>query len=100
MTYIVGDEIHFLGYRVAILTADAPPTILGHFEDGVNNATLFENAPIHGIDKDVTADELKDRVSIEACQLFYDTAKKIARGGLLSLKDLRKVLEAQGNTIE
>ncbi|MAS67322.1 MAG: hypothetical protein CMK82_11080 [Pseudomonadales bacterium] len=98
-TYIVGDEIHFRGYRVAILTADAPPTVLGDFEDGVNNDTLFEE-PKLGIDKNLTPDEFKDQVTHEAIQETYDAAKRIARGGLLSLKDLARVLKEQGTDVK
>lgn len=98
-THIVADEIIFQGYRVAILTEDAPATVLGDFEDGMNNGTLFEASNL-GIGKNLTQDEFKDQVSSEAVQEVFDTAKRIARGGLLSLKDLRKVLEAQGNKLK
>ena len=98
MTHIVADEIIYKGYRVAILTEDAPATILGEFVDGMDSGTLFEPANL-GIDKNLSQDEFKDQVSNEAVQAVWDTAKKHARGGLLNLKDFRKLLEAQGNKL-
>lgn len=41
-TFTVADEIHFQGYRVAILTSDAPATVIGTFEDHINAGTLFD----------------------------------------------------------
>lgn len=99
-THIVADEIMYQGYRVAILTNDAPATVLGDFEDGMNNATLFECEAKMGIDKNLTQDEFKDQVTHEALQETYDAAKKIARGGLLSLKDLARVLKEQGTEVK
>jgi len=91
MTYIVGDEIHFQGYRVAILTTDAPPTVLGEFEDGVNNGTLFE---AHEVEQ-----EKVDKKMSEDFSLLYDKVAKLSRGGLLRLTELAKLLEAEGYNI-
>lgn len=95
-THIVADEIYFQGYRVAILTTDVPATVMGDFEFGMNNATLFEAEPkIEG----QAPDEVKDQVANETVQAVWDIAKGCTRGGLLNLKEFRKVLEAQGNTL-
>lgn len=91
-TYIVGDEIHFQGYRVAILTNDAPPTVMGDFEHGVNNATLFEN--------EEPAQEKIDKKLSEDFSQLYDKVAKMSRGGLLRLKDLAKLLEAEGYDVK
>lgn len=100
-TSIVADEILYDGYRVAILTNDAPATVLGEFEDGMNNGTLFEAEEVKvGIDKNLSPDEFKDQVTHEAIQATYDIAKKLTRGGLLSLKDLARVLEQQGTQVK
>lgn len=100
-TFTVADEIYFQGYRVAILTTDAPATVIGEFEWGINNGTLFENYEAKlGIDKNLTEDEFKDKVTHEAIQETYDAAKRIVRGGLLSLKDLARVLKEQGTEVK
>jgi len=98
MTHIVADEIYFQGYRVAILTEDAPATVLGDFEDGMNSGTLFEVLDTKN-KEGMTQDEVKDTVSCETVQEVWEIAKRAARGGLLNLKDFRKLLEAQGNTL-
>ncbi len=95
-TRVVADEVWFMGYRVALLTTDVPATVRGDFKFGMNNGTLFEIEPrIEGR----TADELKDQVSLEAVQAVWEIAKGAARGGLLNLKEFRKLLEAQGNKL-
>lgn len=92
MTYIVGDEIHFKGYRVAILTGDAPPSVLYAFEDGINNATLFE-------DEEVEQEKVDKKLSEDFSQL-YDKVRKMSRGGLLRLTDLAKLLELEGYNVK
>lgn len=91
-TFIVGDEIHFMGYRVAILTSDAPPTVIGEFEDGINNGTLFE---AHEVEQ-----EKVDKKLSEDFSLLYDKVAKLSRGGLLRLQDLAKLLEAEGYDVK
>lgn len=91
-TFIVGDEIHFMGYRVAILTSDAPPTVIGEFEHGINNATLFEN-------EEVEQDKVDKKMS-EDFSLLYDKVAKMSRGGLLRLTDLAKLLELEGYNVK
>ena len=116
-TFTVADEIHYQGYRVAILTADAPATVIGEFEDHINSGTLFENDKwkcedcneeaeirhLHDckhykpLEKGGKGGETRDKVHAQA----YDTAlqdveeeaKKLARGGLLKLTDLAKLLQ-------
>ncbi len=88
MTYTVGDEIHFRGYRVAILTEDAPPSVQSDFVDHINNGTLFE-------DHEVEQEKVDTKLS-EDFTLLYDKVTKLSRGGLLRLTDLAKLLEAEG----
>lgn len=96
-THIVADEVWFMGYRVAILTEGVPATVMGDFEDGINNGTLFEPTKEEA---GTARDEVIDQAAVETVQAIWDIAKGAARGGLLNLKEFRKVLEAQGNTIE
>lgn len=91
-TYITGDEIHFKGYRVAILTTDAPPSVLGEFEWGLNNATLFES--------EEPEQEKVDKKLSEDFSLLYDKVTKMSRGGLLRLSDLAKLLELEGYDVK
>jgi len=115
-TFTVADEIHFQGYRVAILTTDVPATVIGAFEDHINAGTLFDadkhqcsqcNAeaiiphlhdcpqyvppgkPAHG--------ETRERVEESAYDCALDdvqrVAKEFARGGLLRLTDLAKLCQ-------
>lgn len=91
MTHTVGDEIYFRGYRVAILTGDAPPTVIGEFEDHINNGTLFE-------EHEVEQEKVDAKLSEDLRQL-YDKVTKLSRGGLLRLADLAKLLEAEGYKI-
>jgi hypothetical protein len=92
MTYTVGDEIHFKGYRVAILTEDAPPSVMADFEHGINNATLFEHEEVE--------QEKVDKKLSEDFSLLYDKVTKISRGGLLRLSDLAKLLELEGYEVK
>jgi hypothetical protein len=116
-TFTVADEIHYKGYRVAILTADAPATVIGDFEDHLNNGTLFENDKwkcsdcneeaelrhLHDCkhykppEKNGPGGETRDKVEAgayeTALQDVEEEAKKVARGGLLKLTDLAKLLQ-------
>lgn len=115
-TFTVADEIHFMGYRVAILTADAPATVIGAFEDHINAGTLFENDKwqcsecnekaeirhLHDCKHYVPpakdgAGETRDKVEAgayeTALQDVEEEARKLARGGLLKLTDLAKLLQ-------
>lgn len=91
MTYTVGDEIHFQGYRVAILTNDAPPTVLAEFTDGIDNATLFENEEPEQTKRDIDVSETLTRI--------YDKMVKHGRGGLLRLSDFAKLMQEEGINI-
>ena len=88
MTHIVGDEIWHLGYRVAVLTDDVPSSAMGNFEDGINNATLFEDDARQWPSRDEQIDE----ATTESAQGIFNALKKLARGGLLNLKDVRKAM--------
>lgn len=92
MTQTVADEIWFQGYRVAILTADVPATVIGAFEDGINNGTLFE---AHEVEQ-----EKVDKKMSEDFSLLYDKVAALSRGGLLRLTDLAKLLEAEGYEVK
>ena len=91
-THTVADEIWFQGYRVAILTTDVPASVLGEFEDGINNGTLFE---AHEVEQ-----EKVDKKLSEDFSLLYDKVAKMSRGGLLRLADLAKLLEAEGYNVK
>ena len=115
MTHTVADEIHYQGYRVAILTTDVPATVIGSFEDHINAGTLFDadkfqcsqcNAEaviphLHDCpqyqppEKDGKGGETRAKVEESAYDCCLDdvqrVAKEYARGGLLSLKDLAKL---------
>mgnify|MGYP003609080233 CR=1 FL=1 len=88
MTHIVGDEIHFKGYRVAILTTDAPPTVLGDFTDAIQDGTLFEDEEPH-------QSKIDEKVS-EVLYKLRDEAVKRSRGGLLRIEELAKLLKEEG----
>lgn len=116
-TFTVADEIHFQGYRVAILTSDAPATVIGTFEDHINAGTLFDadkhqcsecNAEAYiphlhdcsqyqPLEKGGKGGETRDKVHAQAydtaLQNVEEEAKKLARGGLLKLTDLAKLLQ-------
>lgn len=106
-TYIVADELHFMGYRVAILTTDAPATVIGEFEDQINNGILFEHEHecseckqskviphLHDCSKYIA--DLKAQGALPS----YDTAldeviqeiTKASRGGLVRLRDVRAIV--------
>lgn len=108
-TFIVADEIHFQGYRVAILTRDAPATVIEDFEDGINDGTLFnedkyecsecnEKAEIHHL-QDCSQYKPSEQDDKDREEFAYDcclddvqgAAKEYARGGLLTLTDLAKL---------
>lgn len=117
MTHTVADEIHYMGYRVAILTTDAPATVIGDFEDHINNGTLFENDKwkcsecneeaelrhLHDcshykpLEKDGKGGQTRATVEDTAYDAAIDDvlegAQKMARGGLLKLTDLAKLLQ-------
>jgi hypothetical protein len=114
-TFTVADEIHFQGYRVAILTTDAPATVIGLFEDHINAGTLFDadkyqcsecNAEaviphLHDCkqyqppEKGGKGGETRAKVEESAYDCCLDdvqrVAKEYARGGLLKLTDLAKL---------
>lgn len=114
-TFTVADEIHFQGYRVAILTTDAPATVIGAFEDHINAGTLFDadkfqcsecNAEaviphLHDckqyqpLEKNGKGGETRQRVEDtaydDALADVEQAAKEYARGGLLKLTDLAKL---------
>lgn len=119
-TFIVGDELHFQGYRVAILTTDAPPTVIGEFENQINNGTLFEadkyqcsecNAEgfiPHLHDCSLYEKPKKPNVVPTGGDTEYDcclddvqrVAKEYARGGLLKLTDLAKLCQTLKESAE
>lgn len=114
-TFIVADEIHHQGYRVAILTTDAPATVIGDFQDHINAGTLFENdkyecsecnekAEIRHLhdcsqykppEQNGKGGETREKVEESAYDCCLDdvqrVAKEYARGGLLTLTDLAKL---------
>lgn len=116
-TFTVADEIHFQGYRVAILCSDVPATVIGTFEDHINAGTLFENdkwkceecneeAEIRHLhdckhykppEKGGKGGETREKVEESAYDCALDdvqrVAKEYARGGLLKLTDLAKLLQ-------
>ena len=114
MTHTVADEIHYQGYRVAILTTDAPATVIGSFEDHINAGTLFDadkyqcsqcNAEaiiphLHDCPQYVppgkqghgeTREKVEDTAYDDALADVEQVAKEYARGGLLKLTDLAKL---------
>lgn len=112
-TFTVADEIHFQGYRVAILTTDAPATVIGNFEDHINAGTLFDadkyqcsqcNAEaiiphLHDcpqyqppkLGAGETRESIEDTAYDDALADVEQVAKEYARGGLLKLTDLAKL---------
>lgn len=76
---VIGDELHFDGMLVAILTDNAPPTHLGRFVD------LIE----HGEEKDEDKPEPSDDTVLD--QLWSD-ATDSAKGGLLRMADLANIV--------
>lgn len=122
-TFTVADEIHFQGYRVAILTTDAPATVIGAFEDHINAGTLFDadkhqcsqcNAEaviphLHDCPQYVPPSkqgqgETRERVEESAYDCCLDdvqrVAKEYARGGLLKLTDLAKLCQTLKESAE
>lgn len=117
MTHTVADEIHFQGYRVAILCTDLPATVIGTFEDHINAGTLFDadkfqcsecNAEaiiphLHDckqyqpLEKGGKGGETREKVEESAydCALsdVERVAREYARGGLLKLTDLAKLIQ-------
>lgn len=124
MTHTVADEIIFQGYRVAILTDDAPATVLGAFEDHINAGTLFdadkfqcsecnEEAVIphlhdcsqyKPLEKGGKGGETRAKVEESAYDCCLDdvqrVAKEYARGGLLKLTDLAKLCQTLKESAE
>ena len=76
---IIGDEIFHDGTLVAILTTGVPPTIMDRFTDKLEECDL---RPKEG-------DETKPR---DVLGELLEKATKIARGGLLRLPDLARIV--------
>lgn len=96
---IIADEIHFMGYVVGILAqTGVPATVMGEFEHGMNNGTLFEDEPQLC---DECANEIERGGPAEPDPDAYDdaltdierTAKEYAKNGLLRLTDLATIIK-------
>lgn len=122
-TFTVADEIHFQGYRVAILTTDAPATVIGEFEGHINAGTLFEKDKFECSECNEKAEirhlhdcsqyvppskqgrgETREKVEESAYDCCLDdvqrVAKEYARGGLLKLSDLAKLCKTLKESAE
>jgi len=71
---VIGDEIHYDGYLVAIIAQGAPATVCGAFTDDLNGGGLTT------------------REDAELLDSVLDEARKKARGGLLSINDLATIV--------
>ena len=80
---IIGDEIHFYGELVAILTTGASPTLMGRFCDHLDEAVVPPSE-----DEEKTGD---DPVA-NALDMLDAKAQLSARGGLLRLPDLSRII--------
>lgn len=78
---VIGDELHFDGMLVAIMTDNAPPTHLGRFVD------LIE----HGEEKQAEDDkpEPSEETVLDA---LWSKATDSAKGGLLRMGDLANII--------
>lgn len=110
--HVIGDEIHFDGYLVAILVATGiPASTLAEFEHGMNSGELFDGESCHECDGE------RDYVHKKTCSHYespegcggpapteeeseYDCAmddlvrsiKPFNKGGLVRYEDLERVI--------
>lgn len=79
---VIGDELHFDGELVALLTDNAAPTHLGRFTD------LIE----HGEEKDEDAAAEAEVKEIPVLDALWSKATDAAKGGLLRMGDLANII--------
>lgn len=89
---IIADEIHADGYLVARLSAaGVPSTVLGEFEHLLQGATLGEQP--EACDGDGDTPESVDFVVDETLDNLLKRANAFAKGGLLTLGELGKLVQ-------
>lgn len=79
---VIGDELHFDGMLVAIMTDNAPPTHLGRFVDLLN----------HGEEKAEAEDEKPAPSDDTVLDQLWSDATDAAKGGLLRMGDLANIV--------
>lgn len=87
---VIGDEIHFDGYVVGMLAqAGVPATVMADLEEWLNNATL--DPPADDAEPEPSSDPDPDAYDAALADVEL-AAKEYAKGGLLRLSDLAKIV--------
>lgn len=84
---VIGDEIYHDGVLVALLTTGVPSTMMGNFLDWLDEAEVPEESSSaeDGADGKPTAVE-------EALDVLWSKATDSAKGGLLRMPDLSRIV--------
>lgn len=102
MPQIVADELNFEGYTVALLVQEGvPATVMADFIHGLNNGTLFEDAPrlcedcgepCDRPEPEEAFDEPDTDAYTAALQDVSNSIRPFVKNGLIRVGDLSKVI--------